>query len=247
MRPPLDAPWLREPPRLERQGAFWIAREDLVPGGAKNRFLPYLVTGAGELVFGGPFCGGAPHALAVLGAFTGQRVTLFYAARARTRWHPRQVAAERLGANIVEVRPGYMTVVQARARTYAERAGARFFPLGFDVPAAEAPFLEVLRGVQRQHGDPPEVWCATGSGMLARCLGRAFPQSAVYAVAVGLASRHTAQRFPSNVRLLPAREAFGVPSRATVPFPSCAYYEAKAWALMAQHAAPGALFWNVAA
>jgi hypothetical protein len=247
MPDPRDAPWLRVPPRVERYDRFWVAREDLVPGGAKNRFLPHLIAGAPEIVFGGPYCGGAPYALAVLGGYSGQRVTLFYAARARARWHPRQVGAARLGAVIQEVRPGYMTVVQARARAYAQAAGALFLPLGFDVPAAVDPFLAVLAAVRARLGDPPEVWCATGSGMLARCLGVAFPASAVHAVTVGLASRHDAQPFTSNVTLHPTRYDFAQVCPTPAPFPSCGHYERKAWEQMVRRAAPGSLFWNVAA
>lgn len=46
MPDPLDAPWLRQAPRVEHYGRFRIARADLGPGGAQNRFLPYLVRGA---------------------------------------------------------------------------------------------------------------------------------------------------------------------------------------------------------
>lgn len=39
-------------------------------------------------------------------------------------------------------------------------------------------------------------------------LAGAFPNSAVHAVAVGLRSRHSAQRFPANVRIRPASIPF---------------------------------------
>src|SRR5437899_1772606 len=74
-----------------------VVRDDLLSeGGSKLRFLPFLVAGAKEIVFGGPFCSGAPLALAVLGAHSGQRITLFYAERAATHW--RQRRAKALGA-----------------------------------------------------------------------------------------------------------------------------------------------------
>lgn len=213
-------------------------------GGSKTRFLPFLVQGAREIVFGGPFCGGAPLALSVLGRQTGQRITLFYAGRKRL--HPRQVQAHRNGAKLIFVRPGYMTVVQARAKTYAAKTGALFLPLGFDVPAAEEPFIEAMRGVRaRLGGSPNEVWCAAGSGMLARCLSRAFPDSAIHAVAVGLASRHEAQPFGPNVIMHASGYKFEQASNAAAPFPCCPNYDRKAWRLCAMRAKGKALFWNV--
>jgi hypothetical protein len=231
-------------PVLQEHGRFTIVRDDLLEGGSKTRFLPFLMRDAKEVVFGGPFCGGAPLALSVIGRQTGQRVTLFYAKR--KLWHRRQIAAKINGAKIVEVEPGYMTNVQAKARAYAKETGALFLPLGFDVPTAEDPFVEVMRGVRKRIGSPDEVWCCAGSGMLARCLSRAFPDSLIHAVAVGLASRHEAQEFGGNVTLYPCSYAFERETKASAPFPSCGNYDRKAWEVAAKRAGGRALFWNVA-
>lgn len=235
--------WLDQPPAIERHGAIDVVRDDQLEGGSKLRFLPFLTGGAGELVYGGPFCGGAALALSVIGREARQRVSLFYAKRAAL--HPRQRAALRNGAGLYQVAPGYLTNVQAKARAYAATTGALMLPLGFDRPEAEAPLDAALGAVRRRVGQPAQVWVAAGSGMLARCLGRAFPDSEICAVAVGLASRHSAQAFGPNVRLIPypldfAREA---PRRA--PFPACPNYDAKAWEMCAAMARGPALFWNV--
>lgn len=237
--------WVNQAATLQRYAPnITVVRDDLLPGGSKSRFLPFLVEGAKEVVFGGPFCGGAPYALAVLGKHTGQRVTLFYARRKVL--HPRQAAAKALGARIVEVSPGYMTNVQAKARAYAAEAGAKFLPLGFDLPAAEAPFVDAMRKVRRRVGDPDQVWCCAGSGMLARCLARAFSSSEICAVAVGLASRHEAQEFGPNVKLLPCSLRFEQECKASAPFASCRHYDLKAWAACVEQArGKTILFWNV--
>jgi hypothetical protein len=235
--------WLREAPVIERHGDVDVLREDLLEGGSKLRFLPFLVGDAREIVYGGPFCGGAPLALSVLGREFGRRITLFYAARKNQ--HERQRKAAANGARIIEVRPGYMTVVQKRARDYAEQSGALFLPLGFDVPAAIEPLLSYAEMVRRQIGSPSQVWCATGSGMLARCLASAFPDSEVCAVPVGLASRHERQEMPANLRWHATPLRFEQPERQTAPFPSCAHYERKAWVAMNKHRRGSALFWNV--
>lgn len=230
---------------IERHGAALVVREDLIAGGSKMRFLPYLIGEAHELVFGGPFCGHAPLALAILGKALGRRVTLFYAARKVL--HPKQQAALDHGARIVPVSPGYMTNVQAKARAYCELTGAKFLPLGFDLPEANEPFLRHIETVRRRVGDIDEVWCATGSGMLARTLARGFPSSSIHAVPVGLASRHEAQEFGPNVVFHPSPWKFEQAIELKPPFSSCPNYDAKAWAIFErQRSGAPALFWNVA-
>jgi len=221
-----------------------VVRDDLLDGGSKTRFLPYLIEGAKEVVFGGPFCGGAPWALSVLGKQTGLRVTLFYAKRRAL--HRRQLMAKANGAQLIEVSPGYMTNVQAKAKAYAAQAGALFLPLGFDLPQAEQPFVEVMEGVRREAGGFDQIWCCAGSGMLARCLSRAFPDAEVHAVAVGLASRHDAQAFGPNVIMHPCAYAFAQETRASAPFPSCPNYDRKAWEICLREGRGRMLMWNVA-
>ena len=231
---------------IERHGNIFVVRDDLRPGGAKTRFVEHAIApGARELVYGAPFCGGAPLALAVIGQQLGVAVTIFYAARAELT--ARQKRVESYGAALQFVSPGYMTVVQARARAYALNVGAQFLPLGIDVPAVEAPFVASLRSEADDAGlDPSEVWCATGSGMLARCLGLAFPSAQIRAVAVGLESRWSNQFFmPSNVEITPAGMPFEKKTKATAPFDSCGHYDRKAWARCVNEAKPGALFFNV--
>lgn len=235
--------WLDAPAVIEQVGKVKVVRDDLLEGGSKLRFLPFLVQGAQEVVFGGPFCGGAPLALSVMGRESGQKVTLFFAGRKEL--HPRQLAERKNGARLELVYPGYMTVVQARAKAYAAEAGALFLPLGFDVPKAVEPFLEAIGKVRKRWGSPPEVWCCAGSGMLARCLGQGFPDSQVIAVAVGLKSRHGAQQMPPNVTIIDCAYKFERETPYNSPFPSCGNYDRKAWELCAQQAKPGALFWNV--
>ena len=235
--------WAELPPVIEKHGEIEVLRDDLINGGSKTRFLPFLVDGSQEVVFGAPFCGGAPYALSVLGKDVGFKVTLFYAKR--KKHHPRQVGALENGANIFEVPFGYMTNVQAKARKYASENGARFLPLGFDVPEAEEPFVEFMQKIRRKHGDFDEVWCAVGSGMLARCLGRGFPNSVIHGVTVGLESRHKKQDYGSNVQLRDGGYEFSQEMPKQSPFPCCGYYDRKAWFLCAEHGKGRVLFWNV--
>ena len=59
--------------------------------------------------------------------------------------------AKRLGAKIVPVSPGYLNVVQARAREYSHQTGALLAPFGFDIPEA----VEVIAAGRALSGYSP--------------------------------------------------------------------------------------------
>ena len=124
---------MTKPQVIERDGVF-VVRDDLFPGGTKARFLPVLFNGVDEVVYASPAEGGAQTALAAVAAQFGKRATIFVARRVQL--HPRTLMAKGLGAQIVQVSPGYLNVVQARAREYSQEVGARFAPFGFDMPGA---------------------------------------------------------------------------------------------------------------
>jgi len=235
--------WWDAEPIIEDHGGVLVVRDDLLAGGSKVRFLPHIVGDHKELVYGGPYCGGAPYALAVYGERMGVKITLFYAKRRELHW--RQKAAFRAGAQLFQVPAGRINVVQARARAYCAATGAHMLPLGFDIKGATVAFETVMRGVRQSVGHVDEVWCAMGSGMLARCLGRAFPDSRIFGVAVGLASRHGSQEFPPNVSVVDCPYDFAEPCKTAAPFPTCLNYEAKAWEQMIPRRRGSALFWNV--
>jgi len=235
--------WWQPTPIIDRHDRFLIVRDDQVPGGSKMRFLPYLVQDAKEVVFGGPFCGGAPYALSVWGQRTNTKITLFYAKRGKL--NPRQEKALRNGATIYQVPYGYMSNVQSKAKRYAKEHDALFLPLGFDVPQASDPFIQQMRNVRSMVGHIDEVWAATGSGMLARCLGEAFYPTPVNGVIVGLSSRNQKQNYPSNVTLHKYPKDFSWSCSYNAPFPSCGNYDRKAWELCHKLSKGTVLFWNV--
>lgn len=222
-----------------------VVRDDLFPGGSKARFLPLLFEGCAELVYASPAEGGAQTAIATVAQQLGKRCSIFVAKRQQP--HDRALMAKRLGAQIWQVSPGYLTTVQARARQYAEvnhAAGARLLPFGLAVPGAEA----ILAAAARSLGlDPRWVWCAAGSGLLARGLRLAWPKATICRVRVG---RPLELMPPAGVETFLAPERFGQACKARPPFPSDPHYDAKAWAMMQrQRADPrwreGCVFWNV--
>lgn len=223
------------------RGDVLVVRDDLIPGGTKRRALPALLaelaSTTDEVVYASPAYGYAQVAIAHAATATGHRATIFVAQR-RTP-HPRTTAARQAGASIVEVPHGYLTVVTARARDHATRTGAVLLPFGLDHPTMHAGLAHAARTVPLDR-PPREVWAVAGSGTLIRALQHAWPHAEFHAVHIG--------RTPDagRARIHTAPERFDQPARHPPPFPSCDTYDAKAWQFLLRHAAPGALFWNVA-
>lgn len=221
-------------PVVQPLGSCFVLRDDLLRGGTKRRALPALMGSGDEFVYASPVQGYAQIAVAVTATALGKRATIFCAER-RER-HANTVEAECAGAKIVQVAPGYLSVVRARAREYCEQTGALMLPFGLDAPA----FIGQLALVARALPEPPEVWCAAGSGVLSRALQLAWTDAAHVAVRVGAAPD------VGRARLLVAPERFECPARVPPPFSSCPNYDAKVWRFFREQAVAGALFWNVA-
>ncbi|PKR55462.1 pyridoxal-phosphate dependent enzyme [Thalassospira marina] len=223
-------------PVLEHHEGVAVIRDDLIPGGTKSRFLlPYLKTlDANEVVYAGPAQGGAQVALAITAYQAGKQATLFVPARKERTAYTNQ--AESYGARIIEVRPGYLSVVKARARQYCAESGAYLLPFGLDMPEAINEIAGVAKAINYK---PNEVWCAAGSGVLAKALAKAWPEARICAVAVG--KKATNAIFSASI-------PFSTKCRKTPPFPSNPYYDAKAWEECRHYrSSDRVLFWNVSA
>jgi hypothetical protein len=223
---------------LEQHQGVWVVRDDLYPGGTKARFCARFFDGADEVVYASPCEGGAQFALAMVGQILRKRVTIFCAKRKSP--HPRSVQAKALGAQVLQVSPGYLSVVQARSRSYCEATGARLLPFGLDTVEATETITKTFSKVDLIALGIREVWCAAGSGMLARGLLASMPSHLrLQPVAVG---RELDQVGP--VRPVRAPWRFEQVCPVLPPFPSDPHYDAKAWAIMPK--GEGRLFWNVA-
>jgi hypothetical protein len=222
---------------VEHEGVL-VVRDDFFPCGTKARFLDLMFEGAEEVVYASPAEGGAQTALATVARSLSKRATIFVARRAKP--HPRTIEAAKLGAKIVSIAPGYLSVVQARAREYCAQTGARLMPFGADMPGA----IDAIAAAARAIGfEPDEVWCASGSGVLARGLAAAWPDARRHAVQVGrtLTSTDVAG---ATIHVYPA--PFSWQARSKPPFPSDSQYEAKAWEITRAGKGSGqVVFWNV--
>lgn len=220
----------------DHQGIL-VVRDDLYPGGTKARYLMRLFDKSDELVYASPAEGGAQTALAHCAKALGKRAVIFVAKRKEP--HARARMAKALGARVFQVSPGYLAVVQARARAYCEEFGALLVPFGADLPEA----VETIASAAMATGlKPDEVWCASGSGVLVRGLAKAWPGARMNAVQVG---RVLSVNDVGGASIHTTRYDFGQEGPAA-PFPADLHYDAKAWEIAkARRGAGCVVFWNV--
>jgi len=229
-----------EKPQLREHDGIIVVRDDLYPGGTKARFLrPFMaVTVAKEYVYASPCEGGAQTSLCRVAREMGVRATIFVAKRSDV--HPRIKLDKKLGGKVVQIPYGYLNVVQAAATKYAGKNGRYLMPFGFDLPDAVRAIADaaLATGVT-----PDEVWCASGSGTLARGLGLAWPAARLNVVQVGktLTKKEVGK---AKIHIYP--KPFGWALKSDVPFPSDPHYDAKAWEMMRAKKRKGTvLMWNV--
>ena len=226
-------------PILEVHRGIVVVRDDLFPGGTKARFIGSVFDGTAEAVYASPPEGGAQTALATVAKALGKRATIFVAQRAKP--HARTLEAARLGAKVVPVAPGYLTVVQARAKAYCRDTGAFLIPFGADFPGA----AEAIAAAALMTGETPdEVWCAAGSGVLARGLALAWPDARRHVVQIG---RELSPKDVAGATIHVHPRKFAEKAMIAAPFPADPHYDAKAWeTCLIKHGSGRVLFWNVA-
>ncbi|NSZ48434.1 PLP-dependent lyase/thiolase [Agrobacterium vitis] len=227
-------------PRLEKHNGVWVVRDDILAGGTKTRIFMALMRARdeAEFVYASPANGLAQVALSVAAYQVCKQATIFVAKR--STWSPRTVEAASYGARIIEVEPGYLTVVQARAREYAASREAFMVPFG-----GSGEFSSVITDAAAAlQIDPSEVWCAAGSGTLARALKQAWPSAKLHAVQVGKACA-----LSDDITRHRSDYAYHRACRFPVPFSSDRFYEAKAWEILSREQwrrVGDVVFWNVA-
>lgn len=233
-------------PQVSEHEGVYVVRDDLYPGGTKARFLrPWMAEedkrAYKEFVYASPCEGGAQTSLCVVARETDRKATIFVAQRGEK--HPRIILDKKLGGKVIEVPHGYLNVVQAAATKYAVKKKAFLMPFGFDSDEAVHAIANVAVDVNLALKNIDQVWCASGSGTLARALAMAFPDAKRHVVQIG---RTLTKKEVAGATIHVYPKPFGYALREATPFPSDPHYDAKAWAVLKSKKRKGnILFWNV--
>lgn len=219
---------------IERHDRFHVLRDDLIEGGSKRRALNLLIPSLphADFVYAGTIFGHGALALALACRDHGRRAHLFLSSN-----DPKNRMIEKLaeaGADIQIASPLPISELLEQVKEFADRTGARLFPLAFDEPA----FFEAMTACLRELevSSYPEIWCARVSGTFARSLTSAYPEKPLRLVST--VTGGNAEFF--------APEKYHRPAQMPPPYPACPYTDAKLWRFAKEHAKPDSLIWNIA-
>lgn len=245
-------------------GTVHVVREDLLPGGTKQRAVaPYvqalMARGYNHFVYASPFCGFAQVALAYVCRQLGVSCTVVASRDPDltnvSAKHEFTCLAEDYGADVL------LAETLSEAEAFADglsQNDPRTFkpPLGFDCPLYREHLVQALkrewaRVLARLERRPRALWLPVGSGTLVKTFS-AFvePEIELHALNVHVLAhedrRIQAVRENPRVTLFSAPQPFAAPASLLPAVPSNRFYDAKLWDLIARYGVDGDVWWNVA-
>ena len=178
---------------------------------------------------------------------------------ARNRPVPEGVQmAERLGATVLPVRGGRISISFAAARREVIARGATMLPFGLDCGEAVEGVAQEARRTPLEYfdGGTLVVTCGSGVTLAGLLLGLRGLPSRIVGLSSGRSLRmieRTITKYtsiPGNVALHEATDRYSAMSQSSCPFPSHPNYDRKTWAFLADRIHrynPPILFWNIGA
>lgn len=241
---------MKHPITIKNHYGIHVLRDDLLDGGTKFVLMEGIVNkypDAEEFVYASPVYGGFQIALTMYCEKAGKRATIFCAKRKHK--HPHTLLCKAHGAKIVEVSPGYLSVVEHRAKAYcAKHSRAQKLEFGAASPENIAAITQRAKQVFRKMGgEPDEVWVAVGSGTILQGILGATSRAKVYGVQVGAELDFLPKSLYKNVEIIKYDAPFEEDNGLELEFPSTANYDRKAFeqCLLRHKKGNKVLFWNV--
>jgi 1-aminocyclopropane-1-carboxylate deaminase/D-cysteine desulfhydrase-like pyridoxal-dependent ACC family enzyme len=247
-----------------QETTYFVVRDDLLPGGSKQRAcLPLLKNlneqGFNLFLYASPFAGFAQVAL----AFAAQKLNLpchLFCEEDKTKKEPLQKheftqLAESFGAKIT------MTKTLQEAETLSAEESSKNkdhykIPLGFNCIEFRTEFEHQLKDhwqhIVKSIGKVPKrIWLPVGSGTLLSVLRKVIPEkTAINCVGVQVLpendSRIQAVMNDPQITYYKTNEQFHECAELPPSIPSNIHYDAKLWRFITKYGRHEDLWWNVA-
>ena len=210
--------------------------------GTKAKMGDFMISQVKEdtLVYVAPRTGYAPYSLSYLAKKYNKKLVLFMPASKEASEHQLRVIED--GATPIFLRTAAMPTLNAWAKQFSQKTGAKYLPFGLKheqvVAGGVRIFYEAFKDL-----NIPEMWTVFSTGVLSRTLQIALPNTAFNAVAV---ARNVQPGELGRARFYTYDKAFTRESKAHVPFDCIKTYDAKGWEYMKKYGKEGDWFWNVA-
>lgn len=165
--------------------------------------------------------------------------------------------ARELGAELMPIRNNLIAICHRQAAKFINDRGGFMIPFGFECPEAVKAVEDEAKTISARMVEGGTVVVACGSGVTLAGLLRGLPgePNRIIGVSVGRAVKNIHRcvvRFvgavPTHLEIRPARLAYRNRSLEEAPFPCNAWYDLKAWEVIAEEIdtlTKPILFWNV--
>lgn len=247
-------------PLASSSGKKYVVRDDLLPGGSKQRAaIPWIRElkefGYRHMIYASPFCGYAQVAVAIACEELGLTCTIVAERDQRfveNCFHPFTELARSHGARIAYAEN--LNRAHERASEIEDESSLSYqIPLGLNSPRFREIFKDELMSaweLLQMTCRPRRVWLPLGSGTLARVMDSFLPADiTIHCVNVHVLDasdeRLTSLCRSPRIRLHSAPMAFHEKAEALPKVPSNIYYDAKVWSFLENEGEDGDLWWNV--
>jgi hypothetical protein len=226
---------------IETHFGIKVLRDDLLLGGTKSILMPSIIGEAEEYVYASPVYGGFQIALSAYCQSVNKKATIFCAKR--KDMHPNTKQCLAAGANIIEVKCGYLSVVEKHAKDYCLKTRATKLEFGAKTTENKILIGNRVREVINAIGhEPKEIFCAIGSGTLVESILQSTETAQIYGIAVGKEYNSQSER----LTVIKHHLSFDKESKFVAKFKSMPNYDLKAFEYCVKYKnTDDVLFWNV--
>lgn len=232
---------------IKQYDMFNVIREDVLPGGTKQRGLFWYAqdivkAGFNEIAYAGPAQGVAQAAMGVISKYFKIPAHMFYSGKPGVLSN----RARGLGVIMHEINGG-LADCKHKAIEWSNMKKNRFLiPFGLD----DGTFKEYLvialrRATKHLNMDQKHVWLVGGSGVLISVLYHVFPKAYFHLIQVGKTIWGSSID-EARTQVFVHPDTFNTSAREMPEYPSISNYDAKVWYYAKKYGKPGDYIWNVA-
>ncbi len=236
-------------PIVETYNDKHILRADLAPGGLKAFGAERVVAESpyDTLVYCAPRQGHAMDAISMLAALYNKKVVFFCPSSKEVSDHQAALFAYP-HVDMRFVRIAAMPVLNGYAKQWASENNAQYLPFGLSGHTmVTAGLVNMCDKISAQLGyEPSEIWCAVSTGTMTRACQIGWPEAKAYGVAVAR-NIHKGEKGDAIVESANMPFLKPHPLANSVPFPTTAAYDAKAWPAFLERGSKRSIFMNVGA
>jgi hypothetical protein len=227
---------------LKQAEGFTIVDDGEFQYGSKAKMGDFMISQVKEdtLVYVAPRTGYAPYSLTYLAKKYNKKLILFMPASKEASEHQLRVIED--GATPIFLKTPAMPTINAWAKNFAEKIGAKYLPFGLKHEQVVAGGVRIFHEAFKDKRIP-NMWSVFSTGVLSRTLQIALPNTKFNAVAV---ARNVQPGELGRAKFYTHDRAFLKESRIIPPFDCIQTYDAKGWELMKKYGHLGDWFWNVA-